>query len=90
MAKASRQKFASVPPSSLADRVAQTTDTENKMVVRKEASTGRIISRTPCQVQGLSFVDLSGHKWTPFQNRNYSAGNPDFDHWELHHPPTVG
>ena len=38
----SRQKLASVPPSSLAERWPQTTDAENKMVVRKAGSTRQV------------------------------------------------
>ena len=37
----SRQKLASVPPMSFADRCPHTTDIENKIVVRNAANTGR-------------------------------------------------
>lgn len=36
-----RQKLASVPPISLAERCPQTDETENRMVHRKAANTGR-------------------------------------------------
>src|SRR6266481_8633135 len=37
----SRQKFASVPPMSFAERCPHTTEIENRIVVRKAANTGR-------------------------------------------------
>src|SRR5258706_14966868 len=60
VAKVSRQKLASVPPIILADRWPQTTETENKIVDRNAANTGRTVMIEGAKLQA-SNLKLQGN-----------------------------
>src|SRR5437016_4923130 len=54
VAAVNRQKLASVPPMSLAERWPQTTDIENRIVVRNAGNTAQTLSESICSVESLS------------------------------------
>jgi len=59
VAQVSRQKFASVPPISFAERCPLITEIENKIVVRNAANTARTLVRHPYNFKGGNVIHRS-------------------------------